>query len=158
MREGICYKPNRHTCRNKTENVCTHAHKHYTGKLISVDLTLLQLSGNMKQKHKTSTPVCKDWQVYACTCTSIHMLIRSYHMHYLKRGNINTVITESMPPSEGGKIPPSQLLKYQVTVIRWYSSLCDSMSLYQYGFNSVDAAQRFFQSKCGECPQSKGNA
>ena len=51
---------------------------------------------------------------------------------------------------QGGKIPPSQPLKYKVTVIWWYSSLCDSLSLYQYGFNSVDAARRFFQSKCEE--------
>ena len=41
--------------------------------------------------------------MYGCTCTSIRMLIHSYHTHYLKQGNINTVIIESMSPSEGGK-------------------------------------------------------
>ena len=49
-------------------------------------------SRNIKHQHL----VCKDWQVYACTSTSIRMLICSYHMHYLKRGNINTVTMESM--------------------------------------------------------------
>ena len=50
--------------------------------------------GNMKQKHKTSTPSVQGLvsvHLYACTCTTIRMLICSYHMHYLKRGNINTV-------------------------------------------------------------------
>ena len=33
-----------------------HVQKHCASKLIRADLALLQLSGNMKQKYKTSTP------------------------------------------------------------------------------------------------------
>ena len=52
--------------------------KHCAGKLISFDLALLRLSGNMKQKHKTLTPNVQGLasvRLHLYKHTHVHMLI-----------------------------------------------------------------------------------
>ena len=61
-----------------------HVHKHCAGKLISVDLALLQSSGNLKQKHKTSTPRL-SMQGLACV-----------RLHLYKHTHVDTLIPHAL--------------------------------------------------------------
>ena len=58
-----------------------HVHKR-AGKLLSVDLALLQLSGNMKQKHKTSIPCVQG--------------LVSVHLHLYKHTHVDTLIPHAL--------------------------------------------------------------
>ena len=59
-----------------------HVHKHCAGKMLSVDLALLRLSGNMKQKHKTSTPSVQG--------------LASVHLHLYNHTHVDMLIPHAL--------------------------------------------------------------